>query len=97
MKKQIRRLSPHQNGKVFGVLMAASSLIFVIPFFLLVLFGVDFTDANGNAVGFPPFLVFIFPIMYFILGYIGGGFSCLVYNWVCKYIGGLEYETAESA
>jgi hypothetical protein len=34
MKKQIRRVSPHQNGKVFGVLMAVSSLIFLLPMFV---------------------------------------------------------------
>lgn len=33
MKKQIKRMSPHQNGKVFGVLMAIASLVFVVPFF----------------------------------------------------------------
>jgi len=32
MKKQIRRMSPHQNGKVAGILMAVSSLIFFVPF-----------------------------------------------------------------
>ena len=35
MKQQVSRLSPHQNGKVFGVLFAVLSLIVVVPVFLL--------------------------------------------------------------
>ena len=31
MKQQIKRLSPHQNGKVFGVICALGSLLFIIP------------------------------------------------------------------
>lgn len=32
VKTQITRLSPHQNGKVFGVLMAFVSLVFFLPY-----------------------------------------------------------------
>ncbi len=34
MKQQVSRLSPHQDGKVFGVWIALSSLMFVVPFVL---------------------------------------------------------------
>ena len=34
MKQQVSRLSPHQNGKVFGVLNGVTSMIFILPFFL---------------------------------------------------------------
>jgi hypothetical protein len=35
MKKQIKRLSPHQNGKVFGVLMAVTTLPLFLPMILM--------------------------------------------------------------
>ena len=31
MKKEITRLSPHQNGKLFGLVLALGSLLFVLP------------------------------------------------------------------
>ena len=38
MKKQIRRLSPHQNGKVFAVLMTIGALVIFIPMTLMMFF-----------------------------------------------------------
>ena len=38
MKQQVARFSPHQNGKVFAVLVAVTSLIFLVPFLLFVRF-----------------------------------------------------------
>ncbi len=35
MKQQVSRLSPHQNGKVFGVLMGLGSLVVLLPFGLV--------------------------------------------------------------
>ena len=36
MSQQVARLSPHQNGKVFAVLMAVTSLIFILPLFVFI-------------------------------------------------------------
>ena len=96
MKKQITRLSPHQNAKVFGVLMAISSLIFVIPTSLMLSFMPPGIDANGNPIT-PPSAAFflIFPIVYLILGYIMTLISCVFYNFMFKFIGGIEYESSD--
>jgi hypothetical protein len=91
MKKQIKRLSPHQNGKVFGVLMALSSLVFVIPF----AFAFSFMPM-GQRAGEPGMLFLIAaPIMYLVMGYVMVAVGCLIYNFAYKYIGGIEFETIE--
>jgi hypothetical protein len=91
MKKQIKRLSPHQNGKVFGILSAVSSLPFFIPMWWM-MSALPSTDAQGNPVEFPSGLFFAFPIMYLIFGYLFVAVGCLVYNVLVQFIGGFEFE-----
>jgi ABC-type Na+ efflux pump permease subunit len=98
MKKQIRRVSPHQNGKVLGILMAISSLVFVIPMFIIVLFVTPAVDQHGNPVTFPKFMLFLFPVMYLVLGYLMTAIGSVIYNFLFRFIGGFEYEVkAENA
>lgn len=95
MKKQIKRLSPHQNGKVFGVLIAVSSLIFIIPVFTAVILSMPAVDQHGNPVVFPKFLIVIFPIFYLVFGYISTVIASAIYNLLFKYIGGFEFEVID--
>lgn len=92
MKKQIKRLSPHQNGKIFGLLMAVASIAFLIPMFLLMFYAGQPVDVHGNAIPFPKFMIILFPVLYFIFGYLGVAVSCLIYNFIFKYVGGFEFE-----
>jgi|SRR6266849_3004531 len=92
MKKQIKRLSPHQNGKVFGVLMAVTSLLFVVPMFAIILFSMPDVDQHGNQVNFPKFLILLFPILYLVFGYLATAIWSVIYNFLFKYIGGFEFE-----
>jgi hypothetical protein len=90
MKQQVAKLSPHQNGKVFGILFAISSLIFVVPFLLIGMF-----SRQGSA--FPSLImVVLFPVLYLVLGYIMVFVSCAVYNVLFKHIGGIEFESQRS-
>ena len=90
MKQQVARFSPHQNGKVFAVLMAVTSLIFVVPFML-------FASAMGPKDSGPPFFFFaFFPVMYLVLGYVMVVAGCATYNFMFKYIGGIEFEAKET-
>ena len=91
MKRQIKYLSPHQNGKVFGVLMATISLVFLVPMFAI--FSIMPTPLDH---GGPPLLIFLlFPIMYFVMGYGMVAAACAIYNFTFKYLGGIEYEVSE--
>ncbi|WP_394780220.1 hypothetical protein [Undibacterium sp.] len=95
MKVQIKRLSPHQNGKVMGVMMGVTSLVFVVPMMIFVTM-----IPGAKQSGFPgsAFMFVFFPILYLVMGYIGTAIGCLIYNLICPYIGGIEYEsTAEDA
>lgn len=87
MKKQIERLSPHQNGKVIAVLMAISSLTFLVPFMLLI----GLTAPKGMGPSFGIFIVM--PFFYLLFGYLGVAASCWIYNKMYKHVGGIEYES----
>jgi len=86
MKQQVARLSPHQNGKVFAVLMALGSLVFLVPFGLIAL-------ALAPAASRPPMLtMLVMPVFYLIFGYASVAISCAVYNFMFRWIGGFEFE-----
>lgn len=89
MKQQIARLTPHQNGKVIGVLMAIGSLVFVLP--MVVVF--SFAAPRENVL--PGWTFLCLPILYLVFGYISVAVSCLVYNAMFKVVGGLEFEAKE--
>ena len=90
MKQQVQRLSPHQNAKVFAVLMAVSSLIFLIPFSLVML-------ASAPEQARPPvFFLVAAPLMYLVMGYLMTVVGCALYNFMFKYIGGIEFESTAS-
>jgi hypothetical protein len=86
MKQQIARFSPHQNGKVFAILMAVSSLVFFVPFSL-------FAFAAAPAEARPSLLFFLgMPILYLVMGYVTVAIGCALYNVLYKHIGGIEFE-----
>ena len=91
MKQQVARLSPHQNGKVFAVLMALGSLVFLVPFSAIFWFAP--ADPNAPSAWF--FL--LFPVIYLIMGYISVSVGCWLYNAMFKYIGGIEFEAKSEA
>jgi hypothetical protein len=87
MKQQVARFSPHQNGKVFAVLMAVSSLVMFVPFFL-------FFAVSAPAQARPPmFMLLVMPLIYLVAGYVMVAIGCAIYNFMFKYIGGIEFES----
>ena len=91
MKQQISRLSPHQNGKVIGVLWALVSLIIVVPVFLI-------SSAFGAGdKGVPLWAIFIAPVFYLIVTYIATVIGCALYNVVVPMTGGIEYDSNAGA
>ena len=97
MKVQISRFTPHQNAKIFAILMAVSSLLFVVPMFIAFSFMPPGVDAQGNPMQAPPaFLAFLFPFLYLVMGYIMVAVGCWLYNLVARYVGGIEYEVRDA-
>lgn len=87
MKQQVARFSPHQNGKVFAILMAVSSLVFVVPFMVFA----SMVSPRGSG---PSFLVILlFPLIYLVMGYVMVAVGCAIYNFMFRYIGGIEFES----
>jgi hypothetical protein len=95
MRKQIKRLSPHQNGKVFAILMTVAALFMFIPMAIIMLFVAPQVDQNGNPIEFPVVMFAIMPFFYLIFGYIFTVIGCAVYNFFYRFIGGLEFETED--
>jgi len=95
MKQQIKRLSPHQNGKVFAILMTVGALLMFIPMAILMSFVAPQVDQNVSPVEFPIFVFVIMPFFYLIFGYIFIVIWCTIYNYFFKYIGGFEFEIEE--
>ena len=90
MKQQVARLSPHQNGKVFAILMAVCVLVFTVPMTLVAM-------ALESGKASPPWqLLLVIPVIYLVFGYVMVAVSCAVYNFMFKYIGGLEFESRQS-
>jgi hypothetical protein len=77
MKQQVTRLSPHQNGKIFAVLMAVTSLVFVVPAVLV-------SNTLGDKENALP--------MYMVLLLLMTAVACIVYNFAAKFVGGIEFE-----
>ena len=90
MKTQVTRLSPHQNGKVFGVLTAVVSLIFLIPVFLIM------SLVPGEA-KLPIWAILVLPVVYLVFTYIGTLIACALYNVIVPMVGGIEYDSSPSA
>jgi hypothetical protein len=90
MKQQIARFSPHQNGKVFGVLTAVSSLIFIVPMVLV------FSFSMPKGAGPSGFMFLLMPFLYLLFGYLSVALGCWIYNHLFKHIGGIEFDTTPS-
>jgi ABC-type dipeptide/oligopeptide/nickel transport system permease subunit len=106
MKRQIKRLSPHQNGKVAAVIMAITSIIFILPFFGFMYLMMSAMPSemgpygNGYGNGFfmfsPMISFFIIPFFYLVVGYISTALFCVLYNVLVPMLGGFEFELDET-
>lgn len=76
--------------------MALSSLIFVIPMSITLSFLPPSIDAHGNQMHQPSVAFFlILPVAYLAIGYLMTAISCMFYNFMFRFIGGIEYESAD--
>jgi len=90
MKQQISRLSPHQNGKVFGIMMALVSLVILILFTLMY---AVFTPATANTPSL--FMLLLLQVIYLVLGYLATVIGSAFYNLVYRFVGGIAYESKD--
>ncbi len=91
--KRVKRFGVYQTSKVGAITMFCISLIIILPFALL---GRLIGGMSGNHFpGFPfggGFFLIVLPFIYGILGFIMTAISCLIYNMISKWTGGIELE-----
>ena len=93
MAQRIYRLSPHQNGKVFGILWGVLSLVFVIPMVLMM----AAIPVPEGAEPFPFWFMIALPFFYFVMSYLMTALMCWIYNLFFSRSGGLEFELRDEA
>jgi hypothetical protein len=94
MTKRLKHVAPVQCGIVLGALYGAIALIFV-PFILLITL---VAPKQGNGAGIlagGAFLVILFPVIYGVLGFVGGIIAASIYNLIASWTGGIELTLAD--
>jgi tellurite resistance protein TehA-like permease len=86
VKRRIERFSPHQNAKIFAVLVGAVSVLFVLPLAVYMFFTLPRTEAM------PAVAIVALPLGYALFSYISVVVASALYNVLFKYIGGIEFE-----
>ena len=99
MTRKVRRIAPLQLGKMMGVIYGLMGLIFLPFFFLAGLVGAfaqhaasDNSGAAAAATGIMLGFGLFMPVMYAVFGFVFGIISAALYNFVARWIGGIEVE-----
>ena len=106
-KLRIKKFGVLSVAKIQAVMMLVMSLIIAIPYGLIIilyaLFGGSLVGGQaGLAVGGGGVILGIVvmigvPIMYGIIGFIGGAIGALLYNLFSSFVGGIEIEVENIA
>jgi glycopeptide antibiotics resistance protein len=91
--RRVKRIAPLQLGKVMALTYGLMGLAFY-PFILLMIFLAPHAPSQQR-MGFlalgTGFMLFI-PVIYAVMGFIGGVIGALIYNLIAKWVGGIEVE-----
>ena len=90
MKRQISRISIRQTAKVIGAVYAVLASPILLLGIIRLLAGS--TPATSEV---SPIWLFLSPFIYGLCAYILALMTCLSYNFVARYFGGVEYTTTE--
>lgn len=92
-RRRIKRIGAMQLGKLSAVLYGLMGLLF-IPIFALSML----TAGSSQSEQAIPFAaigivgIFLFPILYAVMGFVIGVIGALLYNLAAKWVGGIEVE-----
>ena len=89
MAQQISKFAIGQSAKFLGVLYLLFGLLFV-PFFLLM----GACGPEGSA-PFGTMFAVAMPLIYALMGVVGGAIGAVLYNLVAGWVGGIEVELDE--
>ena len=96
--KAITKFSAHKTALTFSLVMAVSSLIFLIPMSLVFL-NAPMNDQNGNPVDatMPLGFILAMPFLYLVMGYIMTIVGAWIYNLVAKFTVGIQFELSDNS
>jgi hypothetical protein len=95
----VKRVGVLSLAKIQAVIMAVFGLIIGLFYGLLLgaMSAMMPSGRDGAAMGGIGILsVFIFPIIYAVLGFIAGAIGALIYNFAAGFIGGIEMEIEDA-
>lgn len=87
---KLKKIGVLSLAKLQAITMALVGFIIGIIFFIGGLFFGITTDSIGIGMGFSFLSIIIFPIIYGVMGFIGGVIGALLYNLSSKWTGGIE-------
>lgn len=88
--KRIKKFSVYQTARVVGMITLLLTAIIIIPIGLLISL-----TGSGSAMGFPyegGLIIVLVPLLYAVISFIVTALSCLIYNMVSGWVGGIELE-----
>ena len=94
----IKRVGVLSFAKISGAIYAILGIIIgcLFALFSLMVGAIGSAASGSNASPYGAFFgvgaIIIFPIMYGIIGFVGGAISCALYNWLAGMIGGVEID-----
>ncbi len=86
MKSRIARVSVHQTSKTLALIYALIALI-MMPF------GIAFSLIEPVDESLPAILWLFFPFIYGALAYVAFALMIMIYNFIAKRWGGVEFQT----
>ena len=90
--QKVKRIGVLSLAKILGVLYALIGLILGVLFAILPLTGLN---VDKTTMFFGTATIIVFPVLYGIMGFIGGLITAFFYNLIAGKIGGLEVEIAK--
>jgi hypothetical protein len=98
MKRRLTNVNPLKLGITLAVIYGVMSLIIaVLVFLVMTLAGAAGARTGAQALPavFSGVFVIFLPVIYAVLGFIGGVIAAFIYNLVAKWTGGVEFTTEE--
>lgn len=87
MKKQITRISILQTSKVIAF------LYFIFVSIAMIVAGIILSFTHPESVQYLGLIVM--PFVYFVFIFIAVAVQALIYNWIVKWVGGIEFTVTE--
>ena len=88
-KLRIKKLGVLSVAKIQAAIMLVISLLISIPYGLIIII---YSLVGGGGIVLGLLIMIGLPIMYSIIGFIGGALGALLYNLFSNFVGGVEIE-----